>query len=131
MKTQDEKEWMLQAEYDLKAAAKNYDCGLYPFSIFLCHLSLEKALKAVFCSKIKQDPPRIHDLLALSKILNLHPPDDIEIFIRNFSAVSVRARYPIDLKLALREYNKKTTGEILNNTKQAIKWLKKQLTAKS
>ncbi len=130
MKIKDEKEWMIQAEYDLYAAEKNFKAGVYPYTIFLCHLSIEKALKAIYFLKFKKEPPKIHDLLALVKIINLNAPEETETFVRNFSTFSVRARYPEDLKISLKEYNKKKTEMVLNNTKKVLKWLEKQLNQK-
>lgn len=131
MKIKDEKEWMFQAEYDLHAAEKNYEARLYPYAIFMCHLSIEKALKAIFVLKLKKEPPKIHDLLTLVKFVNLDAPEEISAFIRNFSAISVRARYPEDLKLSLKEYDKKKTQIVLDDTKKVLKWLEKQLNQKS
>lgn len=127
MKIKDEKEWMLQAEYDLHAAEKNYKAGIYPFTIFLCHLAIEKALKANYVFKLKNEPPKTHDLSKLAAIINLDPPKDISGFIDKVSAVSVPSRYPVDLKRTLKSYTKNKTESILKNSKKVVEWLKGQL----
>lgn len=130
MKIKDAKEWMLQAEYDLHAAEKNFEAGLNPYSIFMCHLAIEKALKSIYVLKFKKEPPKYHDLIALVKIANLDATEDMESFIRDFSAISVRARYPEDLKIALKEYDNKKTMTVLADTKKVLKWLKRKLNQK-
>ncbi len=39
------KEWFAQADYDMATADTMYRSGRYFYTIFMCHLSLEKALK--------------------------------------------------------------------------------------
>jgi HEPN domain-containing protein len=131
MKVKDDKEWMFQAEYDLDAAEKVFEIGLYPYTIFMCHLSVEKALKAVYYFKLKKEPPRIHNLSQLVQTLNLNPPADQVDFLTDFSSMSVPARYPDDLKSVFGKFDKKQTKTILSKCKKVVKWLKKELTQKS
>lgn len=127
MTDKDEKEWMLQAEYDMRAAEKMFETGVYPYTIFMCHLSIEKALKALYVLKLKKEPPKMHDILALTMMLNLEPEEEIMAFIRNFSSASVRARYPKDIKATLKEYDAAKTESVLETSKKALKWLGEQL----
>ena len=128
MKLKDEKEWIAQAEYDIKAARKNFEAGLYPYAIFFCHLSIEKALKAVYVFKIKKEPPKIHDLTRLAAIINLQGPGESLEFIDKMSAVSIPARYPEELKRVLKGYTKKQTELMVEESRKVVRWLKKQLT---
>lgn len=121
---------MFQAEYDLYAAEKVFDAGLYPYTIFMCHLSIEKALKAVYCFKCKKEPPKVHNLSHLVKVLNLTPPAELVDFLTDFSSMSVPARYPDDLKSVFARFDKKQTKTILAKCKKAVKWLKKELPPK-
>jgi len=127
MKIKDEKEWIEQAEYDLHAAEKMFDTGVYPYAIFMCHLSIEKALKAVYFMKLKKEPPKTHDLSKLSAISNLNPPNDIQSFIDRISAVSVLSRYPEDIKRVLKSYTKTKTEATLKDSRKVVIWLKEQL----
>jgi HEPN domain-containing protein len=38
-------EWLFQSDYDLETAADIYKSGRYVYSIFMCHLRLEKGHK--------------------------------------------------------------------------------------
>lgn len=45
------KEWYFQSDYDLETASDMYNSGRNIYCIFMCHLSLEKALKGLFIKK--------------------------------------------------------------------------------
>jgi HEPN domain-containing protein len=40
------KNWLDSAQYDLETAEHIFNAGRYIYTIFMCHLSLEKLLKA-------------------------------------------------------------------------------------
>lgn len=40
-------EWLTQSEYDLGTAESLYLAGRYIYTVFMCHLAIEKALKAL------------------------------------------------------------------------------------
>ena len=105
MNVKNEKEWLFQAEYDLFAAEKVFEIGLYPYTIFMSHLAVEKALKAVYYHKLQKEPPKIHNLSQLVQRLNLNPPADLVDFLTDFSSMSVPARYPDDLKSIFGKFN--------------------------
>ncbi|NSW92715.1 MAG: HEPN domain-containing protein, partial [Firmicutes bacterium] len=44
-------EWMKQAEYDLDTAKYMISGGRYFYAVFMCHMCLEKALKALYQEK--------------------------------------------------------------------------------
>lgn len=46
-----DKEWFEQAEYDIKSADVMFKGGRYIYSIFLCYLCIEKALKGIFVKR--------------------------------------------------------------------------------
>jgi len=96
----------------------------------MCHLSIEKALKAIYVFKLKKEPPKIHDLKTLAKIMNLEIPEEMEPFVGKLTAISIPARYPKDLKQTLKGYDRARTRTILMDSKKVLKWMKKQLTQK-
>ena len=59
--------WWLQAVKDLDSAQKNLDIEEYHLTAFLCHQSVEKALKAVYMHKLKQSPGATHSLIFLGR----------------------------------------------------------------
>lgn len=118
-------EWILQSDYDLGTAEAMFESGRYFYAIFMCHLSLEKCLKGIYCKNLDELPPKTHNLVYLLEKMSLHPPEDIYQFIYSINAESVATRYPDDIQRAIKEYSKDKALEIINKSKQAIQWLKK------
>lgn len=81
MAAKDEKEWFLQAESDISAARTLFRGRKYIYAVFMCHLSVEKALKSIYCLQKRKLPPRSHDLLFLSGEIEADLPPDIRAFI--------------------------------------------------
>ena len=55
-------EWLSQSEYDLDTAQAMLDSGRYIYAVFMCHLAVEKALKALVVKRTENAPPRTHNL---------------------------------------------------------------------
>jgi HEPN domain-containing protein len=51
-------EWFKQADYDLETAETLFKSGKYIYTVFMCHLSIEKALKGLYAKKFKKYPPK-------------------------------------------------------------------------
>lgn len=50
------KNWMAMVDYDLTTAARMLKTGRYVYVIFMCHLAIEKILKAIEVIQcLKQD----------------------------------------------------------------------------
>jgi len=118
-------EWLLQSDYDFGTAEAMFESGRYFYAIFMCHLSLEKCLKGIYCKNLNELPPKTHNLIYLTEKISLKLPDDIYQFIYSINAESVATRYPDDIQRALKEYSKEKTIEIIYNCKKALQWLKK------
>lgn len=119
-----DKEWFKQAEYDIKSAVVMFKGGRYIYSIFLCHLCIEKALKGLFVKRFKKNPPKSHNLLYFLNALALEADKEQNDIIIKLNEASIPTRYPEDLKGMLKEFNKANTNKILANSKRILKWLK-------
>ncbi len=120
-------EWFKQAEYDLDTAKVMLKAQRYIYTIFMCHLSIEKALKGLYTKKFKQLPPKIHNLVYLVKLIELALPKQFQAFVLELNQVSVPTRYPEELSLMLKEYSNQRTTAVYNNSKKVLAWLKKNL----
>ena len=120
-------EWLNQADYDMKTAKIMFDNKRYIYAVFMCHLSIEKALKGLYQERLKEIPPKVHNLIFLVEKISLKLPDDLYDLVFNLNRVSIPTRYPDDLQKMQKDYNKKKTGEILKKSKGVMKWLKAQL----
>lgn len=56
-------EWLEQSTYDLKTAESLYRARRYIYAIFMCHLAVEKALKALV---VKQQVKHLQKPITLS-----------------------------------------------------------------
>lgn len=60
-------EWFRQADYDIETALAMFETGRYFYAVFMCHLSLEKALKALYTKILNALPPKTHNLVYLAE----------------------------------------------------------------
>ena len=119
-------EWLRQAEYDLETADAMFKTGRYIYTVFMCHLSIEKALKGLYAEKFKKNPPKIHNLNYFCEKTGLNPPQKLGNFIDKLNSLSVPTRYPDLLEKLIKDYEKELTEKMLNQTKELLEWLKKK-----
>lgn len=118
--------WREAAEHDFETARSLFRTGKYDYCLFLCHLSLEKLLKALAALDMKDHPPFTHNLLylagkarlALSKT-QIEQLDDINRF-------NIEARYPEDLRAFYKKANRVYAQKYWDITKGLWKWLQNQ-----
>ena len=114
---------MLVLVNEHESPARSLAGGRYMYTVFICHLSLEKALKGLYAGKLRKDPPKTHNLLYLIEKMKLKLPEGLDDFIATLNRVSVPTRYPDDLQRILKNYDKKKTKEILDQSKKVLQWL--------
>jgi len=68
--------WLDDAEYDLQSARTMLDAGRYFFVVFMCHLAVEKTLKAIIVERHAIEPPKIHNLVRLATRAGLAVPPE-------------------------------------------------------
>lgn len=120
-------EWLKQADYDMETAELMFKGGRFFYVVFMCHLSIEKALKGLYQKELDKIPPKTHNLLYLVERIRLELPQNLYDFVFMLNRVSVPTRYPDDLQTMLKDYNEKRTKEIIEKGKEVLKWLKTQL----
>ena len=123
----DEKEWLLQADYDMETAEANLKTDRYIYVVFMCHLAIEKALKGAWFKKFEKDPPRTHSLTFLIDAVELEIPDEMAPYLMQLTTVSVPTRYPEQLQELQKVYDEDRTRKILNRGKEVLEWIKTQL----
>jgi HEPN domain-containing protein len=120
-------EWLRQADYDMDTADAMFASGRYFYAVFMCHLSIEKALKGLIAKRLDELPPKTHNLLYLLNMLALQPAPDLERFIVRLNTASVATRYPDDLAKMQAAYTESVTKELIMKSKEVLKWVKTQL----
>ena len=126
-KIKSSQEWSRQAEYDMETAIAMLDSGRYIYCVFMCHLSIEKSLKALYAKKLGKNPSKTHSLVYLAQSLHLDLPEIIKEFLEILDSVSVPTRYPEELEKLIKEYTENKTKYILDESRKASRWLKQKL----
>lgn len=117
--------WLRMVDYDLTTAKKMFKTGRYVYVIFMCHLAIEKSLKAVVCEEENRVPPKTHDLIYLANVGKIKLPVDLLDFTGMINNAGVVTRYPEDLSKLISSYPKNKTKEYLDKTQEVIKCIKK------
>lgn len=120
-------EWLKQADYDMETAEIMFDNKRHIYAVFMCHLSIEKALKGLYTQKLNKTPPKTHNLIFLVEKIKLELSEDLYDFIFTLNGVSVPTRYPDELQKLQKDYNTAKTRVLLEKSKEALKWLKARL----
>lgn len=118
------KNWINTANYDFRTAEAMLSSGRYIYVVFMCHLSIEKMIKAIISTEVKGLPPKSHSLLYLTQKASLQFPDNFQEFVDQLDNVSILTRYPEDLKRLSKEFSKDKVTEVLKISRSILKWLK-------
>ncbi len=122
----DYKEWIKQSEYDLETAKYMFQGGRNFYAVFMCHLSIEKALKGLITHKKGILPPKSHNLIALLQQAQMHPPENLGTIIVKINEASVATRYPEEIDHLVKEYSVGMVSEVIEKTSGVLQWIKKQ-----
>lgn len=121
-------EWLKQADYDIETAEYMFAGGKFFYAVFMCHLSVEKAIKGLYQQRLKETPPKTHNLVYLIKKIDIRPPETSGKFIVKLNEASVATRYPEDIDNLQRQYTKDVVKNILVESRGVLKWIKGEFT---
>ena len=116
--------WLSGSEYDLTTAEHLFNTGRYLYVVFMCHLSIEKSIKAIVYEETEKLPPKSHDLIYLANIAKILFPENLLDFIGKVNSASIVTRYPEDLSKVISAYPKDVAKEYYDKTKEAMNWLR-------
>ena len=119
-------QWYFQSDYDLEVAKSMLDTRRNIYCIFMCHLSLEKALKGLYVKRTAEFPTKTHNLIYFVDKIGLGMSDTHMEFLSMLNTLSVPTRYPEDLERLMKSYSKERTTAILQQTKIIQQWIKQQ-----
>lgn len=120
----DTRNWIALAEYDLETAVHMLKTGRYLYVVFLCHLALEKMLKAHATEVSQSIPAKTHDLIYFVKKSGLEMPQAHLEFVGKINTASIPTRYPEDLQRTISDYPESVAKDYLRQTQVIILWLK-------
>jgi len=102
-----------------------FKTGRYIYVLFMCHLACEKLLKALYESVLSKMPPKTHNLVYLSKTVDLELPENHLRLLESLNDLSIVTRYPEDIDSLVRAFGKRRVEAYLKKTKEFLKWLKR------
>jgi HEPN domain-containing protein len=122
---------MKLADYDIETARAMLKSGRFLYVGFMCHQTIEKALKAVIscdCEK-GEIPPRIHDLSKLSVRACFYNSmsEEQQNFIEELNPLNIESRYPEYKDEIAAGLTKGNCGELILRTEELLCWIKEKL----
>jgi len=120
----DTENWIAMSDYDLETARHMLASGRYLYVVFMCHIALEKMLKAHVTEITQTVPIKTHDLIYLVKKSELNLPQAHLEFIGKINNASIPTRYPDDLGRMIGQYPEPVVRGYLKQTEEALLWLR-------
>lgn len=119
------RKWVSHAEEDFEAAQAMLTSRQYRWVVFLCHIAIEKMLKACIVEFADRYPPHIHILTRLAEIANIGLPEHVKEFVEEMSDRSTPTRYPEEDVV----YTEAGALAAVGKTREVLRWLKQRLTS--
>ena len=116
--------WLAQVDYDVATAEQMLHAGRYIYVIFMSHMALEKALKALVTEETQKLPPRTHNLIDLAQRAQVVLSQEQQDFLGKINNSSVVVRYPDDLAAMVSQYPETIAQDYLERTKELILWVR-------
>ena len=110
-----------QAKYDLMTAKDMFKAGRYIYTVYMCHLAIEKALKAIINVSTGKTPPKVHNLIRLLQLASVNLNKEQREFLATINTAAITTRYPEELKIALEKFNRTIANDYLVKSKDVIK----------
>jgi len=125
------KYWMDTADYDIETARVMFHSGRFLYVGFMCHQTIEKALKAVIARDCAygEIPPKIHHLLKLADRAGLFHKmtPERQNFLKELNPMNIEARYPEYKEQTVAGLSSDICAAILAGTEEMLCWIKGQL----
>jgi HEPN domain-containing protein len=120
--------WINSADNDLRASQNLFLSGNYDWSLFLAHLVLEKALKALYVSTIDDVPPKIHNLVRLAERSGIKFESEQLQYLDFVNSFNIEARYPDYKQEFYKIVTKEFAEENLNKIVEYYQWIRSRIT---
>lgn len=121
--------WVNSAEYDIKTAEAMAETKRFLYVGFMCHLVIEKMLKAYFVKINQTIPPYTHNLQYLAEKSGVFGelPDNYKDFLDTLQPLNIRARYPAARDELFRLLKEERCQNLIDQTKELMQWIKSKL----
>lgn len=121
--------WIEMCDYDLGTAQAMFDAGRYLYVGFLCHLVIEKALKAYWSNVLEEPPLKIHSLSSLADRTGLSKEmTEAQLaFLDMLEPLNIEARYPSYKDRLMKSLTPEYCRNLMQTTKELLQWIKAKL----
>lgn len=123
--------WFESADYDIETAKAMLQTTRYLYVGFMCHQTIEKAIKAIIARDCEKDeiPPKTHDLSKLAIRANLMDvmTEEQRNFIEELNPLNIEARYPEYKGQIVKTLTLEKCKSIIAETEALLCWIKEQL----
>ncbi len=120
--------WLDSAARDLDTADILFQNSRYDWCLFIGHLVIEKALKALYIREAGDAPPRTHNLVRLAELTTAPLSDEQKELLMDITRFNIETRYP-DYKHSFQKLcTKAFAEEYFVKIKELHVWLKSQIT---
>ena len=119
--------WVEDAEYDLESARAMLDSGRLFFVVFMCHLVVEKLLKAAIVEHCSMEPPKTHNLVGLAARSEIEIPDEYRTLVNELDGMGVVTRYPEGRRALAGTLTDERAKSMYSRTAELAKWLKEEI----
>ena len=119
--------WLESSDYDLQTAKAMLETGRYLYVGFMCHQTVEKALKAVFvASAPDEELPYIHKLRRLANLSGISQEmDGAQLaLLDTLSPLNIEARYPLHKAELMASLTPEFCRDLIKETEALTTWLK-------
>ncbi|GAN33176.1 MAG: HEPN domain protein [Candidatus Brocadia sinica] len=99
---------------------RNFDSNRYIYAVFMCHLSIEKALKGLYLQRLKEIPPKVHNLVYLLNKIGIKPSEPVGRFLVKLNEASIVTRYPEELDKLQKDFTRPIVKDILLRSKEGV-----------
>lgn len=123
------KYWLEMSDYDIDTAAAMLETGRYLYVGFMCHQTIEKALKAYWSANLDEIPLKIHTLSRLAEKTGLDKElsEEDQDLIDILEPLNIEARYPSYKERLMKSLTHEYCINLLESTKRLQKWIKGRL----
>lgn len=119
--------WLEASTHDLEVARSLFRTGKYDYCLFLCHLMLEKILKALVTKVERNHPPYTHNLLYLAGKAKIDLSKNQIELLNDINKFNLEIRYPEDIKKFYEMVDRKYAKKYLTISQGMWKWFRELL----
>lgn len=121
--------WFESAEYDLQTAHAMLQTRRLLYVGFMCHQTVEKALKGIFVvRKPEEDLPYIHKLMRLANLSGISEEMSEEqlSLLDLLSPLNIESRYPMHKSKLMASLTVERCETMIKETEALYQWIRKQ-----